>query len=69
VPKKNCHPDKKVTTSQDDDFVGVSKKNILKQVSAYGISSWVVRSRPYRDWFLLLPPGMVCAFGTAAGPG
>jgi hypothetical protein len=27
---------KKVTTSQDDGFVGVSTKNIQKQVSAYG---------------------------------
>jgi hypothetical protein len=29
---------KKVTTSQDDDFVGVSTKNIQNQVSAYGRS-------------------------------
>jgi hypothetical protein len=35
--------DKSVMRSaQDDDFVGVLKKNIPKQVSAYGTKSWVL---------------------------
>ena len=33
--------------AQDDDFVGVLKNKHPKQVSAYGISSWVTISRPY----------------------
>jgi hypothetical protein len=41
VPKKNCHPDKKVTTSQDDGFVGVVMKNSLNRLTLIGRQSWL----------------------------
>jgi hypothetical protein len=46
APSSAVSRDKSVPRSaQDDEFVGVLTKNIPKQVSVYGMKSWVLLDR------------------------
>jgi hypothetical protein len=44
VPKKDCYTDKKVTTSQDDGFVGSRNEKQPKRLTLMGLPAWDIDS-------------------------